>query len=119
ADLFVAMNELAGELTVLTRERIRPLVDTLATRLDSISGTLDENLPGIAGQSRELLERLNRSAASLEQTLGPENRRAVARSLENVQALSADLRQTRERADALLDSLNDTVAENRPDIRNA
>src|SRR5690606_11958449 len=47
ADLFVAMNELAGELTVLTRERIRPLVDTLATRLDSISGTLDENLPGI------------------------------------------------------------------------
>ncbi len=36
-----------------------------------------------------------------------------------MQALSDDLRQTRARADALLDSLNDTVAENRPDIRSA
>lgn len=119
ADLFGAMNELADELTVLTRERIRPLVDTLATRLDSISGTLDENLPSIAGQSRELLERLNRSAAGLEQMLGPENRDAVADSLKNLQALSVDLSQTRDRADALLDSLNETVAENRPDIRGA
>ncbi|MEZ5483621.1 MAG: MlaD family protein [Lysobacteraceae bacterium] len=119
ADLFAAMNELAGELTILTRERIRPLIDTLATRLDSISGTLDENLPGIAEQSRELLERLNRSAAALEQTLGPENRQAVAQTLRNVQAVSAELSQTRERADALLDALNGTVAENRPDIRSA
>ena len=119
ADLFAAMNDLAGELTVLTRDRIRPLVDTLGARLDSISGTLDDNLPGIASQSRELLERLNRSAAALEQTLGPENRQAVARTLQNVAALSNDLHQTRERADALVAALNDTVAENRPDIRNA
>ena len=119
ADLFVAMNELAGELTILTRERIRPLVDTLATRLDSIGGTLDENLPGIAEQSRELLERLNRTAASLEQVMGPENRQAVAQTLNNVKTLSADLQQTRERADALVDALSGTVAENRPDIRSA
>jgi phospholipid/cholesterol/gamma-HCH transport system substrate-binding protein len=36
-DVFSAMNELATELTMLSRDRLRPLVDTLATRIDSIA----------------------------------------------------------------------------------
>ncbi|MBW7947575.1 MAG: MCE family protein, partial [Sphingomonadaceae bacterium] len=44
-DVFAAMNELAGEITTLSRDRIRPLVETLAMRLDSISGALDSGLP--------------------------------------------------------------------------
>ena len=119
ADLFAAMNDLAGELTLLSRERIRPLVDTLATRLDSISGTLDDNAPELMRQAAELLARLNRSAAALETTLGPENRAAVGEALANVRAVSAELEGTRQRADALLDSLNATVDENRPEIRQA
>ena len=60
-----------------------------------------------------------RSAAALETTLGPENRAAVGEALANVRAVSAELEGTRQRADALLDSLNATVDENRPEIRQA
>ena len=116
-DLFSAMNTLAGELTVLTRERIRPLVDTLALRLESLSGTLDEGAPQLMAQAGELLGRLNRAAAGLEETLGPENRAAVGEVLANVQRISAELADTRQRADALLEALNATVDENRPEIR--
>src|SRR5690606_32560235 len=45
ADLFSAMNDLAGELTLLTRERIRPLVDQLGSQLERIGGTLEESAP--------------------------------------------------------------------------
>ena len=117
ADLFSAMNELAGELTVLTRERIRPLVDTLAVRLESLSGTLDEGAPQLMEQAGELLGRLNNAAASLEDTLGPDNRAAVADVLANVRRVSAELDDTQQRANALLDALNATVDENRPEIR--
>lgn len=117
ADLFTAMNDLAGELTILTRERIRPLVDTLATRLESIGNTLDDSTPELMQQASELLERLNRSATSLEAMLGQENRQALSEVLGNVRAISADMQHTRERADVLLDALNATVEENRPEIR--
>lgn len=119
ADLFSAMNDLAGELTLLTRERIRPLVDQLGSQLERIGGTLEEGAPELVSQANELLGRLNRSAAALEDALGPENRRAVAELLANVRAVSAELGETRTRADALLDELNATVAENRPQIRAA
>lgn len=117
ADLFSAMNNLAGELTILTRERIRPLVDSLSVRLDSISGTIDDGAPELMRQASELLTRLNRSATALESTLGPENRAAIEDVLANVRTVSADLKDTQQRADTLLDSLNSAVDENRPEIR--
>lgn len=117
ADLFSAMNELAGELTVLTRERIRPLVDNLSTRIESLGETLDDHAGDMIGEARELIARLNRSAAALESALGPENRRAVGEILVNVEALSAELRGTREQADELLVSLGEMVDENRPEIQ--
>jgi hypothetical protein len=61
-DVFAAMNDLAGELTILARDRVRPLVDKLATRLDSISGTIDSNLPALVNDTRELMQRLNQAA---------------------------------------------------------
>lgn len=119
ADIFMAMNDLAGELTLLTRERLRPLVDTLSLRLDSISNTLDESMPALVEDTRTLLASLNRSANALEQTLGPENRQAIGATLDNVREVTAELKLTRERADALLLSLDGAVDENRPEIRRA
>jgi phospholipid/cholesterol/gamma-HCH transport system substrate-binding protein len=113
------MNDLAGELTLLTRDRIRPLVDQLGGQLERIGGALEEGAPELVAQASELLARLNRSAIALEDTLGPQNRQAISELLANVRAISADLVETRARADALLDELNAAVAENRPQIREA
>jgi phospholipid/cholesterol/gamma-HCH transport system substrate-binding protein len=116
-DLFGAMNDLAGELTILTRDRIRPLIDTLATRIDSITGTIDANLPALVDQTKALVEKLNAAAAGVNEMVGKPNQQAVADTLRDVKQVAEDLKQTQARADALLASLNDTVEENRPEIR--
>lgn len=116
-DLFAAMNDLAGELTILTRDRIRPLIDTLAQRIDSITGTIDANLPGLVEQTRALVARLNSAAGNIDKIVGTPNREAIAATLGDVRAIAEDLKQTQARADTLLSSLNATVEENRPEIR--
>jgi phospholipid/cholesterol/gamma-HCH transport system substrate-binding protein len=116
-DLFAAMNDLAGELTILTRDRIRPLIDTLAQRIDSITGTIDQNLPDIVTQTRELMVKLNRAAENVEKIVGAPNQEAIASTLSDIRRVADELDETKARADALLSSLNATVEENRPEIR--
>jgi phospholipid/cholesterol/gamma-HCH transport system substrate-binding protein len=116
-DVFSAMNDLASELTLLTRERLRPLVDTLTLRLDSIAGSLDDGVPALVSDSRALLERLNRAAAGLEELMSAPNREAIAAMLVDVRGVTADLKATQQRADGLLDALSGTVGENRPALR--
>lgn len=116
-DVFAAMNDLAGELTILARDRVRPLVDKLATRLDSISGTIDSNLPALVNDTRELMQRLNQAADGVNGLLDKPNQEALAASLQDVRKVAAELHTTQQRADALLASLNATVEENRPELR--
>lgn len=116
-DIFAAMNDLAGELTVLTRDRVRPLVESLAGRLESISGTIDSNLPALVADTRELMQRLNTAADGVNGLLAKPNQEAIAASLQDVRKVAAELSKTQQRADTLLASLNATVDENRPELR--
>jgi phospholipid/cholesterol/gamma-HCH transport system substrate-binding protein len=116
-DIFAAMNDLAGELTVLTRDQLRPLVDGMATRLDSITGSIDAGVPALMSETQALLERLNRAAAGVDDLLAAPNREAIAATLQDVRAVAAELGSTRDRADQLLGSLSDTVDETRPLLR--
>lgn len=118
-DIFGAVNDLAGELTVLTRDRITPLIDTLAARLESIGGTVDTNLPALVADTRQLLARLNHAAEGMDGLVGEPNREAIAASLRDVRSVAAELKNTQARADAFLTSLNATVDENRPQLRQA
>lgn len=116
-DVFAAMNELADELTVLTRDRIRPLVESLATRIDTISGSIDAGVPVLVEQSQALLTRLNQAADHANEVLGEANRDAIGSSLRDLQIVASDLKQTQSEARKLIVSLNETVDESRPDIR--
>lgn len=116
-DVFAAVNDLAGELNLLTRERIRPLVEKLTTRIDSISGTLDENAPALINDTRALLERLNRAAESVNALVDAPNRDAIAASLRDIRNVASELKNTQAHTNELLTSLTATVNENRPDLR--
>ncbi len=116
-DVFSAMNDLAGELTVLSKERIRPLVENLAERVDSLGETIDSNAPALVMETKALLEKLNRAADGLNAVLDQPNREAIAGTLQDVRVLAGELKSTQARADALLASLNDAVDENRPALR--
>lgn len=116
-DVFTAMNDLADELTVLTRDRIRPLVETLAVRIDSITGSIDTGLPALVSESTALLGRLNQSADNVNRLLGEDNRLVIGATLRDLRIVAADLRETQVQTHALIGALNETLSENRPEIR--
>jgi phospholipid/cholesterol/gamma-HCH transport system substrate-binding protein len=117
ADIFAAMNELAGQISELTRNQITPLIRTLAQRVDSITGAIDKTTPEILEQTRALLEKLNVASVGLNDVLKPENRAEVGRILGEVSKLSTELRKTRETLDQALGEIGTIAKENRPDLR--
>jgi phospholipid/cholesterol/gamma-HCH transport system substrate-binding protein len=125
-DVFGAVNDLAAEVTVLTRDRLRPLVDKLGQRVDSIASSLDERTPALLAEAEALLKRLNTASESVNRILSTKNRELIDATLSdlagtasNARQVSGELDRTRAQFDALLAELNGTVAENRPDIREA
>jgi len=119
ADVFNALNELAGEVTTLTRTQVTPLVRMLTQRLDSITTSVDENTPEIVRQARDLLIRLNRVAEGVDQMVGPANRKAVDSTLANLAAVTGELRGTQEKLDQAMSDIQGAAAENRPALREA
>jgi phospholipid/cholesterol/gamma-HCH transport system substrate-binding protein len=117
ADIFAAMNELAGQISELTRDEITPLIHTLSQRVDSITGTIDKTTPRILEQTRVLLERLNTASDSLNDVLKPENRAAVGSILSEVSKLTTELQKTRQTLDQALGEMASIAKENRPDVR--
>jgi len=116
-DIFAAMNELAGQISELTRTQISPLIRTLSQRVDSITSAIDKSTPEVMEQTRALLARLNNASDSLNDVLKPENRAAVSAILGEVSKLSTELRKTRETLDSALGELAAIAKENRPDVR--
>ncbi|MFN7552896.1 MAG: MlaD family protein [Pseudomonadota bacterium] len=119
ADVFAALNELAGEVTDLTRTRITPLVDTLSRRVDSIAQNLDAQTPLLLTDAAALLQRLNDAAESVNLVLGPSNRGNIDATLASIRRVAADLEGTRERLDQLLADAGAIAAENRPVVRDS
>jgi phospholipid/cholesterol/gamma-HCH transport system substrate-binding protein len=117
ADLFAAMNELAGQVSELTRTQISPLIQTLSQRVDSITGTIDKSAPIVLEQTRALLDRMNRASDALNEVLKPENRAAVGAILGEVRNLTGELRKTRGTLDQALGDLAGIAKDNRPDVR--
>ncbi|MEO5561524.1 MAG: MlaD family protein [Dokdonella sp.] len=117
ADIFAAMNELAGQVSELTRTQISPLIQTLSQRVDSITGTIDKSAPIVMEQTRALLDRMNHASDALNEVLKPENRAAVAAILGEVKGLTTELHKTRGTLDQALGDLAGIAKDNRSDVR--
>jgi len=125
-DVFAAVNGLAQELSVLTRDRLRPLLESLSTRVDSISARVDASTPTLLAEAERLLKQLNRASTSVNAVLSTSNRQHVdqlladlAATAGNVKQVSADLEATRSALDQLLAELHGTVSDNRPELQQA
>src|SRR5690606_9915293 len=88
SDVFGAVNDLATELTVLSRERLRPLVDNLSERIDSITGSLDASAPALLEEAQALLGKLNTAADRANAVLDTPNRDAIAGLLADVRSVA-------------------------------
>ncbi|UXI69254.1 MlaD family protein [Tahibacter amnicola] len=116
ADIFGAMNELAGEITALTRSQITPLVQTLSRRVDSITDSLDKGTPELVSQAQALLVRLNHASDAVNDLLKPANREAVGDILAEVRAVSRELDTTKAALDRVMTDLSAITRENRPGV---
>lgn len=119
ADIFAAMNELAGQITILTRDQIAPLIKSLSQHVDSIASVIDKNTPELVEQSKVLLSRLNVASDSMNDILKPENRAALSATLSNVRDLTKELKTTQQKLDDALAQLDSIAKENRPGIRDS
>lgn len=119
ADIFSAMNELATQITTLTRDQIAPLIKNLSQHVDSIASVIDKNTPELVEQSRVLLTRLNAASESMNDVLKPENRKALASILSNTRDLTHELQATQQKLDDALGQLDAIAKENRPGVRQA
>ena len=119
ADVFAAVNELASEVTVLTRDKVKPLIEQLGVRLESITKTIDDKTPALIEDARVVMQRLAKVAESADELLGPKNRGNIEKTLANLAEISGELKGTQERLDAMLTDVQTIAAENRPTIRQA
>lgn len=115
-DIFGAMNELAAEVTTLTRSQITPLIRNLSERVDSITGSLDKGTPEVLNQARELLERLTQASDSVNDLLKPANREAISGILGDVRALSRDLDESKANLDSALRDIAALTRQNKPGV---
>lgn len=125
-DLFATFNALATEAQKIAHTKVEPLLDLLAERLDGFTNDVNTNTPLILQDTRSLLGRLNDSATSLTELLGPANRQNVEEILVNINAassdaalLSSDLHATHATLRRVLDELGEVVDENQPQLKRA
>jgi len=117
ADIFAAVNELAGEMTELTRNQIAPLIKNLSEHVDSIASVLDQNTPKLVQQMHVLLDRLNVASDNVNDLLKADNRQALTQILANTRDMTKELRATQEKLDDALSQLDSIAKENRPGVR--
>lgn len=148
ANMMAAINDVAGEMRSLARDVVRPMLTQLNARVDSVSGALEKSLEGLADtvnpenranlsallanirESTETMknaaEEIHATAASTRELVSEVNKGTVTDILDdfavtasNAATLSAELRDSRRRLDNTLSQLNEAVAENRPELRDA
>ncbi len=118
----VTATALLRELT----ETLKPLIQNLNHRIDTIGGDLESNIPQISTNINQLLKRFNVSADRLSALLSDDNQRHLTRAFENADAISTNLKdasrdfsQVEKQLDALLRNSSKLLSENNPDIRRA
>jgi len=123
ANLFEAMANLTEQLSQLTRNDAKPLIESISRRVERIGGSLEQSVPESMNQLQSILKKLSATASSLENTLGSENRNHVTALLKNADMSSANIlrlttefENTRKQLDQLLGDTHGLVTKNRPDI---
>ncbi|MFQ5785541.1 MAG: MlaD family protein [Alphaproteobacteria bacterium] len=141
ADVFAVMSAVAGEVSDLNRDSVKPLiarVDGMVARLGSrlerdltrllatlntLAETVNKDAPTLTASFEDLAGELNASARNLRRLLSPGNVETVERVLVNVEgaslslaAVTRDLETTGREVGSLMRRLDAMVSENRGDV---
>lgn len=109
------IDELTGELLTLTRDDIRPLLNSLEEKVDKAEFIEETN---------QLVSKLNRTAEGLQDVLNEGNRNKIASTLDNVEQASGNLNvllknieTTRNNMDKVLGGVDELINSNQQDLQ--
>lgn len=122
-DLFAALATVADEVSGLTRDGVRPLLDNLDRRINSLGDQVGEQLPLILGGLQGLVSSLQESAGRINRILDSDREKQLVRVIDNTDQMSANMLQLSEglldlqqEAQVLLESSHGLVEDNREDL---
>ncbi len=122
ANLFAAMSDVAGQMNDLNRTGLKPLLQTLNEHAGRLGDLLDRQAPQVLANmvaiSGDLADKTPRITAQVERmtsTLSGKvvtdlNAQRMAKSIENVEALTEGLEDSRRKLDSTLTVVNHLVA---------
>jgi phospholipid/cholesterol/gamma-HCH transport system substrate-binding protein len=122
-DLFAALATVADEVGGLTRDGVRPLLDNLDRRINSLGDQVGEQLPLILGGMQGLVSSLQESAGRINRILDSDREKQLVRVIDNTDQMSANmlllsegLLELQQEARVLLESSQGLVEDNREDL---
>lgn len=128
ANIFATMNEMAGQVAVLNQQGLLPLLANINQRVDSIGSILEKQAPDLLANlvaiSSDLAVKAPRITADVQkmtgtlstQVLNEQNAARIGQTLANVEDLTAGLKDSRHKVDAVLTALDKAVEKNGPTI---
>jgi len=128
ANIFAAMNDVAGQITDLNQNALKPLLYSLTQQVGTLGGIVEKHAPELVANmvalSSDLAAKTPRITADVQRITGTlsgkvitdANADNIARTLANAAQLSAGLQESRQKVDAMLVTLDKAVVGNRDNI---
>ncbi len=91
SDIFGSLGDLADNVNDLTEQKIKPLIDTISERIDSITLNIEGSTPLVIEDIRTLLERLDGAAQGIQQIMRPGNITRIDNIMVNAEQATADI----------------------------
>ena len=119
-DFYSALNGVASDVSDLTRNGAKPLLD----KINHLVDTADTRVPALLKDLKTLLAKLDDNADALKELLNKDNQQHVSRLLKNADAasvnllqLSSDVNKTRAQLDQLLNDSSTLLKDSTPQLR--
>ncbi|MCB1583608.1 MAG: MlaD family protein [Marinicella sp.] len=113
ADLFAQLGEVSDDITDITEDKLKPMLDMLYERLDSITLQIDDGLPEIMGNLKNSTAQLDQMMASANNVLSQQNIQNIDDFVANLAKLSNQMQQSIKALDQGLDNINGLVTDAR------
>ncbi|EME68739.1 ABC-type transport system [Paramagnetospirillum caucaseum] len=128
ANIFAAMNDMAGQITDLNQTALKPLLFSLNQQVGSLGAILEKHAPELVANllvvTNDLAAKTPRITADVEKMTGTlsgkvindSNAERIRETLTNAAQLSAGLQDSRKKVDAMLTSLDKSITGNQDNI---